>query len=149
MNSTPPFQELQRFPRRWLLVGLGAIAIILLVLGPFSVVGWAVWGVVTVFLLGVRLRTEVRDDGLYVKLWPVHRSFRRIPWSDIERHEPIEYSSLRRFGGWGLRVRPGEVAYNVGGSQGVLIERPGGRSVVVGSGRAGELAEAIDTQSRH
>jgi hypothetical protein len=144
MVSEHSYLERQRFPRRWLLVVLGAVAIPLL-LGPFSLVGWAVWVVVAVLLLGVRLRTEVREDGVYVKLWPVHRSFRRIPWSDIERHEPVEYDSLRRFGGWGLRVRPGEVAYNVGGSRGVLIDRPDQRSVLIGSGRAEELAEAIGT----
>jgi hypothetical protein len=76
MVSAPPYQELQRFSRRWLLAFLGATAILLVVLRPSSMLGWAIWGLVAAFLLSVRLRTEVRDDGVHVKLWPVHWLFR-------------------------------------------------------------------------
>jgi hypothetical protein len=146
MVQHPPYQERQRFSRRWVLGLLGATAVPLVLLAPGSILGWVVWGTVALFLLSVRLRTEVRDDGVYVELWPIHWSFRHIPWPDIERCEPIEYNSVLRFGGWGLRVTPSEVAYTVGGSSGVLIERAGRRSVLVGSERADAFHEAIQTR---
>lgn len=146
MVRNPPYQELQRFSRRWVLLLLGATAIPLVLLGPLSIVGWAIWGTVAVFLLSIRLRTEVRDDGVYVKLWPIHWSFRHTPWTDIERSEPTDYNSVMRFGGWGLRMTPNEVAYNVGGGNGVLIERAAQRSVIIGSERADAFHKAIQTQ---
>jgi hypothetical protein len=148
MATAPPYQELQRFARQWILVLLGATAIPLAILAPGSVLGWAIWGGVAVFLLSVRLRTDVRADGVYVKFWPIHWSFRHIPWADIERYESIEYNSFLRFGGWGLRVTPGELAYNVGGHRGVEIERSSGRTVVIGSERPEAFVEAIDEHHR-
>ena len=144
--TVPAYREDQRFSPWWLLVLLGSITLLLLALGSFAVPGWAIVGVIAVLLFSVRLRTEVREDGVYVKLWPIHRSFRRIPWADIERHGPIEYNSLLRFGGWGLRITPSTAAYNVGGNSGVTIERSGQRTIVIGSERPEELSEAITTQ---
>jgi hypothetical protein len=43
-----------------------------------------------------------------------------------------------------LRVRPGEVAYNVGGSHGVSIERAGKQTITIGSDSPGRLLSAID-----
>lgn len=33
--------------------------------------------------LALRLVTEVRDDGVYLKFAPLHRSLHRIPWEDV------------------------------------------------------------------
>lgn len=77
-------------------------------------------------------------------MWPFHRSFRRISWSEIERYESKQYSPLRQFGGWGIRWTPGKIAYNVSGDRGIWIERTNGRTVLVGSQHPEEFAKAID-----
>jgi hypothetical protein len=100
--------------------------------------------VVAVFLYSLRLETEVRADGIYLKMWPLHRSFRRISWSEVKRYEPRQYNPLREFGGWGIRWVPGKVAYNVSGNQGIWIERTNERSVLIGSQRVEEFVTAID-----
>jgi len=140
------FQEFQTFSDARVLVAIGITAVPLLLLGPFSVVGWLISGLVALLLLSVQLRTEVRADGICLRYWPLHRTFRHIPWSDIERCEAVEYDSLQRFGGWGLRVRPGEVAYNVGGRRGVRIRRSGQRSVLIGSESPDEFLAAVEEQ---
>jgi hypothetical protein len=76
MTASPSYRELQVFPRPWLLALLGAIALFLAVVAPLSILSWALRGVVAAFLSSLRLRTEVRDDGVFVKLRPIHRSFR-------------------------------------------------------------------------
>jgi hypothetical protein len=91
----------------------------------------------------LRLVTEVRDDGLYIRFAPLHRSFRRVPWTTIESAEATTYRPLREYGGWGIRWRPGAVAYNVQGSRGVFLTRPDDRDLLVGSQRPDELATAI------
>ncbi|MFC7095852.1 hypothetical protein [Halobaculum marinum] len=96
------------------------------------------------FLSSLRLETEVIVDGIYLKMWPLHRSFRRISWADIDRYEPRTYSPLREFVGWGIRWVPGKLAYNVTVTQGVWIQRTTGRDVLVGSQDVEELVTAID-----
>ena len=142
MESTPRYREVQRFRQWWLWGLLGSIA--LLTLGTTSVFGLVVFGAVAVFVFSLRLETEVRDDGIYVKMWPLHQSFRRIGWSEIERYEPKTYRPIRDFGGWGIRWAPGKIAYNVSGNQGVLLHRLNDRDVLVGSQRVEDLVEAIE-----
>ncbi|WP_321170538.1 hypothetical protein [Halobaculum limi] len=120
----------------------------MLALGPVSWGGLLILSVVAGFVYSLRLQTEVRADGIYLKMWPLHRSFRHIPWSEIERYEATEYRPLRDFGGWGLRWAPGKIAYNVSGTEGVWIERTDGRAVLVGSQRAEEFARGIDEAVR-
>lgn len=94
------------------------------------------------------LDTEVRDDGLYVQLRPVHGSPRRIPFEEIEDVSVTTYSATE-FGGWawGIRIGPslGSLAYRVRGDDGVRIERRDDADLFVGSQSPAELAEAIRT----
>jgi hypothetical protein len=146
MTAEPSYLEVQRFPRLWVGGLLGAAGVFVALVAPFSILSWAILVVVGAFVFSITLRTEVRADGVYVKFWPIHRSFRHVPWTDIERLEAIEYNSLTRAGGWGLRMTANEVTYNVGGSEGVAIERDGKRDVLVGSSRAEELTAAIEAE---
>ena len=144
MDQEPAYREMQRFRQRWLWILLGGIALLMLVLGPISWLGLVIIGVVAAFLYSLRLETEVRADGIYLKMWPIHRSYRRIAWSDIEQYESRTYSPLRDFGGWGIRWAPGKIAYNVRGNQGIWFERTNRRSVLVGSRHVEEFVRAID-----
>ncbi|MDT3437482.1 hypothetical protein [Haloarcula sp. 1CSR25-25] len=144
MNQDPTYREVQLFRQRWLWILLGGMALLMLVSGPLLWPGLAIIGVVATFLYSLRLETEVRADGIYLKLWPIHRSFRQIEWSDIERYESKKYRPLRDFGGWGIRWAPGKIAYNVSGNQGVWLERRNGGSVLVGSQHVEDFVTAID-----
>jgi hypothetical protein len=100
----------------------------------------------------LRLDTEVRDDGLYVQFWPLHRSFRRIPFEDIEDVTVTTYSA-REFGGWawGIRIGPSmdSVAYRVRGNDGVRVERRNGTDLFLGSQSPTELADAVRTAKEY
>ncbi|WP_440992080.1 DUF6141 family protein [Haloarchaeobius baliensis] len=144
MDREPTYREVQRFRQRWLWAPLSGIALLMLVLGPVSWIGLIIVGVIALFLYSLRLETEVRADGLYLRLWPLHRSFRRISWTEINRYESRQYDPLREFGGWGIRWVPGKIAYNVSGNQGVWIERANAQSVLVGTQHVGEFVKAID-----
>jgi hypothetical protein len=147
MGSDPTYHEMQRFRQWWLWGLLGILA--LFMFGTTSVVGLVIFGVVAAFVFSLRLETEVRTDGIYVKMWPLHLSFRRISWSDIEHYESRTYHPIRDFGGWGIRWAPGKIAYNVSGNQGVLLHRPNDRDVLIGSQRAVDFVEAIEQASAH
>ncbi|WP_336000234.1 DUF6141 family protein [Halorientalis halophila] len=141
MADEIPFREEQRFRQWWLWALLGVVGLVTIVgSGPLGVV---IMGAVYGFMWSLRLVSEVRDDGLYIRFAPLHRSFRRVPWTAIEFVEATTYRPLRDYGGWGIRWRPGAIAYNVRGSRGVFLTRPGDRDLLVGSQRPEELATAI------
>ena len=97
--------------------------------------------------LALRLVTEVREDGVHVKFAPLHRSFHRIPWDNVDgvsvgTYDPMEYGGW----GWGIRVSPtgAKRAYRISGEDGVEIRRTDGRDLFVGTRRPTELVEATE-----
>ena len=149
MESEVRFREVQQYRQRWLW-GLLAVRPILALVGLLrgtkskGDVGRELLGFAGVaLLLGVtRLVTEVRDDGVYVKFEPFHRSFRRVPFADIATFEAAGYSPMR-YGGWGVRWTPRRLAYTVSGRSGVQFERTSGKPLYVGSDRPEELVAAV------
>lgn len=146
MSREGTFREVQRFRQWWLWILLGLVSLVSVVTGGPG--GILVAGVVVVLMWSLRLITEVREDGLYVRFAPVQRSFRRVPWSAIESVESTRYRPLREYGGWGVRWRPGTVAFTVSGSRGVFVKRPDDRDLLVGSRRPDELATAVRERVR-
>ena len=141
------FREVQRFRQPWLWALLTVVSLVSIVAsGPLGVV---IAGGIVLFMWSLRLETEVRDDGLYLKFAPFHRSFRHVPWSEMDSFEAVTYRPIRDYGGWGIRWGPGKLAYNVSGSQGVRIDRSDDRELLVGSQRHYDLARAIRDTARN
>ena len=99
-------------------------------------------GVMALFW-ALKLVTEVREDGVYVRFFPLHLSFKRIDPGDLVTCEAVTYSPLGEFGGWGIRWGRRSRAYNVSGNRGVRLTFADGKSLVIGSQEAQELAGAI------
>lgn len=143
------FSETQRFRQPWLwAILLGALGASLLTVptGVGLVIVLLVAGVLA-FFAAARLETEVRDRGVFVRLYPLQRSFRRIEFSDVTDYEAISYDPIREYGGWGIRWRlagPG-TAYSVGGDRGVLFERRDAAPLLIGTRRPGEFVAALDS----
>jgi len=76
-------------------------------------------------------------------MFPLQIRWRIIPIPEISGISRIRYRPLRDYGGWGIRAgRPG-IAYTVSGNEGVVICRQGGKTFLLGSRRAGELATVL------
>jgi hypothetical protein len=101
-----------------------------------------------VFMYSLRLITEVRDDGIYVKFSPFHFNWVIFSFDDIDAWEVQTYNPLKDFGGWGIRYGWKGKAYNVHGNRGVLLSFKDGKSVLIGSQRADELGDAISEYVR-
>jgi len=154
------FSEVQRFGLWFqvMLVGAvaGAVAAAFLWKSQAEVVGWAVFvgivvlavivpAVISGFLLMLRLETEVRSDGLYVRFFPFHKSYRRFGKADLQEYYACEYRPVRDYGGWGIKYGKKGKAYNVSGKEGVQLVLSSGKRLLIGSQKAGELAEAMDS----
>ncbi len=86
-------------------------------------VGFGVPIAIVVLFLFLKLETEVRSDGLYVRYYPLHISFRKFSPDDLSEFHARQYKPIREFGGWGIRCGlfgKGK-AYNVSGNKGVQL----------------------------
>ena len=106
-------------------------------------------GALTILLLSVltyafyrmKLVTEVRNDGLSIRFFPLTTQI--IPFEHIRTCKAREYHPIREYGGWGIRYGIKGKAYNVSGNRGVQLELIQGKSLLIGSQRPEELAHAI------
>ncbi|MCU4740556.1 DUF6141 family protein [Halobacteria archaeon AArc-m2/3/4] len=144
MAEAVVFRETQRMRQVWIWLLLGVIGVSGLAAG--SGAGLVVAVPVAALFYAIRLTTEVREDGVYVRFAPFHRSFRRIPFDEIEEAEATEFGLLT-YGGIGIRWTLNTVAYMTDRGSGVKLHRNAAKSVVVGSQRTDELLAAIDARS--
>lgn len=103
-----------------------------------------------------RLVIALEADALVVRFGFLSLGEARFSLTQIERSSRVRYEPIRQFGGWGWRVGKHEgettVVYSIRGSHGVLLRlrqpiRAFFRTadlVLVGSGRAAELAAALE-----
>ena len=153
------YEEVQRF-RQWLFVVPIVIATVVIWWAFFRQVvfddptgeqplpAWLAWVLAFVFGLGLpalgwsmRLITEVRPGLLWVRLSPFRGM--RIATKEIASAFVREYSPIREYGGWGVRVSRSGRAYNAYGDRGVQLVLQDGSKVLVGSQRPDDLLAAL------
>lgn len=109
------------------------------------IVFWVLFGIgMPVFMWSCRLITEVREDGLYIRYVPFHRSFHRYGFDEIVKYEVRTYRPILDYGGWGIRYGSRGMAYNVSGKRGVQLALKNGKNLLIGSQRAEELRRAVE-----
>ena len=111
------------------------------------VINWFIFGIgLPALFLFARLVTKVRNDGIYIRFFPFHWTFRRIAFTEVKQFEARTYRSFREYGGHGIRYSSKGMAYTVSGDRGVQIELLNGKRLLIGSQRAEELSRAIQTK---
>ena len=91
------------------------------------------------------LITIVKPDGIYVRFFPFHLSFRRYTWDMISKVYVRHYSPIGEYGGWGIRLGLfGKCkAYNVSGNKGLQIEFTNNKKLLIGTKKPDELATVL------
>jgi len=156
------FSEIQKFRQAWIWIIILAIAGVfwyafitqIFFKIPFGnksmpddylAVFWLVFGIgLPVLFYNIKLITEVRNDGIYIRFFPIHFSFRKIPFDQLKKYEVRTYRPILEYGGWGIRWGFKGKAYNVSGNRGVQLELMNGKRILIGSERPEELFYAID-----
>ena len=157
------FRETQKFrqPLLWvMLIAISGISILVTVLqsgigipvgnnpAPDSVLILIVviFGILLpLFFYLLALTVEVKTDGIYYRFYPIQFSFRHIEWNGLSCAQSVTYRPLAEYGGWGIRYGRNGMAYNVSGSEGVMLIKKDGKQLLLGSQRSDELAMAIHT----
>jgi hypothetical protein len=108
-----------------------------------SLTGWTIFlWLVYLRLVRIRLVTELLPTELLVSMRGLWRR-RRIAVNDIKSVETITFDPVRDFGGYGIRTTRQGTAYIAGGNNGVRLQLASGATLVIGSERSKELADAI------
>lgn len=106
---------------------------------------WLGFGVLfPLFFYKLKLITQVRQDGLYIKFAPVHFSFKKIPLDNLKKHYVRTYDPIGEYGGWGIKYGKNGKVYNVSGDRGVQLEFTDRKNLLIGSQRSGQLDGAIE-----
>ncbi len=165
-HQTVHFTEVQRPNQFWIRALIIGIAVLMwigffwqIVMGiPFGsnpgsntevIIFWLIFGIAfPIVMLGwLRLVTEVRDDGVYVRFVPFHVRYRVFLFKDMKSYERLEYRPIRRFGGWGIRWNlRGEKVYSISGRRGVLMDVKG-EKIMIGSREPDRLVDVMDQVS--
>lgn len=97
--------------------------------------------VIALFLM-MELKIRIDAGGLTFSFFPFIRK-RHFAISEIDKMELIEYNSLLRFGGWGIRYNLDMWAYNVGGKHGLIFHLKH-RRFLIGTRKPREMQIAMD-----
>ncbi len=100
---------------------------------------------VIILFLTIKLETEIRRDGVYVRFFPLQRKFIHYSWDEISYSYVREYNAILEFGGWGYRLgflRKGR-ALNISGNKGLQLEFYDKRKLLIGTKLPDELTNAL------
>jgi len=95
--------------------------------------------------INMRLETQIKKDGVYLKFFPFHLSFRRYTWDKISKSFVRQYNPIGEYGGWGIRFGffgKGK-AYSVSGNKGLQVEFSDTKRVLIGTNKPDELTETL------
>lgn len=95
------------------------------------------------------LRTLVTRQQVAVRWGLLGFPVLKLKMQDIKTVEILEFSPLRDFGGWGIRMNKGMTAYFLAGHTGVVLTTVTGKKVLIGSYHAEELAGIIKSIQVH
>ncbi|HSI89614.1 MAG TPA: hypothetical protein VK927_00790 [Adhaeribacter sp.] len=100
---------------------------------------------VMALFLFMRLETQIKEDGIYVRFFPFHLKFRHFPWSETAEAYVRQYSAISEYGGWGLRfgIFGSGKAYNVSGNQGIQLVFKTGKKLLIGTNKPAEAARVL------
>ena len=162
MDNEILFTESQRFKQWWLWVILLAINGLFLsgvykqvIVGqqfgdkPMSNTGLLLaTGLIlllTFLLINFRLDTIIKKDGIYVRFFPFHLTFKHYNWNNLTKSFVKEYAAISEYGGWGIRLGPFSkgTAYNVSGNKGLQLEFTTNKKLLIGTKKPDELKETL------
>ena len=127
----------------WVMGGFVAFELVIaLIIG--QLIGWIILAAVAVFALVLAwlfssLTVMVTAEGLS---WYFGPGLWRhgLPWSQIQGAEPTR---TKWWYGWGIRITPRGLLYNIAGLDAVAVRRTNGKTTLIGTDEPEALAAAL------
>lgn len=97
----------------------------------------------TVLTLNLKLYTEIKKDGVYVKLFPLQLKFKHYNWPDISKAYVRTYQPIAEYGGWGLKGSEHNAVINVSGNIGLQLVLKNEDKLLIGTNQPNDLTLAL------
>jgi len=94
-------------------------------------------------LVTMRLDTQIREDGVYVRFFPFALKLKKYGWEDITKAYVRRYAPLKEYGGWGIRFGIKGKALNVSGNMGLQLELNKGKNLLIGTRKPEEIERVL------
>ena len=102
-----------------------------------------IMGGIIVLLLKMRLKLEIRLDGLWFSYPPLLRKIQHIRKDEIVRFEVRKYNPVFEYGGWGMKGSTKNKAYNVSGNSGLQLYLKNGKRILFGTKQSHSIEYAM------
>lgn len=100
-------------------------------------------GLLCLFLLSLKLRTSIDEEGVHFKMFPFHFKWQTIRWEEIQQYEIRAYQPFKEYGGWGLRYGVSGKAYTISGKTGLQLQLKNGKKVLIGTGQQNIMSQCL------
>ena len=168
MSEKVFFSEKQKFNQWWLwllLIGLNGMFIFKIVkqiyykniyatevaIDAEFTIGFSIVFLVTTLFYFFQLETIIKNDGIYVRFFPIHFAYKKYSWDTLEKCYIRKYNPLSEYGGWGIRMGlfgKGN-ALNVSGNMGLQLEILNETNLLIGTNNPDELKDVLIQLSRY
>ena len=100
----------------------------------------------TLLFFNFRLDTIIKNEGVYVRFYPIHVKFKHYSWETLRKSYVRKYFALSEYGGWGLRfgLFGKGTAFNVSGDKGLQLEFTNHKKLLIGTNKPEELTFALN-----
>jgi len=163
MDNEILFSERQKFKQWWVWIilicinGLFSYGVFKQVIGgqqfgeqPMSNAGLLIATllmlVLTILFITCKLDMQIKKDGIYIKFFPFHLSFKKFTWNQLTKVFVREYNPIGEYGGWGLRLGlfgKGK-AFTVSGNKGLQLEFLNNKKLLIGTNKPDQLEEVLN-----
>ena len=101
--------------------------------------------VLTILIFSCKLDTTIKSDGIYIRFFPFHLTFKHYSWQSLQKCFVRKYFPIPEYGGWGLRlgIFGGGKAFNVSGNIGLQLEFNDNQKLLIGTNKPNELTEIL------
>ncbi len=101
------------------------------------------------FLLSIKLKTRITDEGIFYRFYPFQIKEQTIEWHELRDAYIRQYNSFHEYGGWGIRYGSPKVGQAVNTSassrKGLQLQFINGRLLLLGTTRPDDLQLIIDS----
>jgi hypothetical protein len=162
MSDTIYFSEKQKFNIIWIILGFLAFGGVF-IYGiyqqvichiPFGTkpmpdaglyIGLAVVAIMALIFASFKLDTQIKEDGIYYRFFPLQIKMRKIAWNEISHAYVRQYKPVREYGGWGMRIgifgKGRSLSFS--GNKGIQLVRINKRRLLIGTQKMEEAKAAL------
>lgn len=104
---------------------------------------WIILPIIVLFVL-IRLYTEINQEGIRVRFFPLLLKPKLYRWSEIADIYVKEYNPITEYGGWGYRRGHAGKAFNVKGKIGLQLIFKDGSKLLIGTQNKATLEALVN-----